>query len=113
MTSKKNTSLNRPDPGLAAGLAAEDDRRRETRFPSSGHAFLSVVDQPNWRIEGELLDTSSGGFRLLHTQGGLTTGTMVRFEFEDRSGTARVCWNRIDRGKVESGFYILSRRGPR
>ena len=112
MNSKKNISLNRLETGASATIT-EDERRRETRVPASGVARLRVVDQPHWQIEGSLLDTSGGGFRLLHTHGGLTTGTLVRFEFDDREGTARVCWNRIDRGKVESGFYILSRRGQR
>lgn len=110
MNSKKTISLNRLD-APAGHAVAEDDRRREPRLPAVGEAVLSVVDHPNWRIEGSLLDTSNGGFRLMHTHGGLTTGTIVRFHFDDRQGTARVCWNRIERGKVETGFYILSRRG--
>jgi PilZ domain len=110
MNSKKITSLNRLDAPVGHAVA-EDERRREPRLAASGDAVLSVVDQPEWRIEGALLDTSNGGFRLLHSHGGLTTGTVVRFQFDGRQGTARVCWNRIERGKVETGFYILSRRG--
>ena len=110
MNSKKNTSLNQPNQSAALSALAEAERRREDRVPASGTARLRVEGNPGWSIEGALLDTSQGGYCLLHSHGGLTTGTVVRFEFEDREGTARVCWNRIDCGRVQSGFYILSRR---
>lgn len=110
MNSNKNTSLNQLNAIAAQSALAEAERRREERVPAAGTARLRVEGHPGWSIEGALLDTSPGGFCLLHSHGGLTTGTVVRFEFEDREGTARVCWNRIDHGKVQSGFYILSRR---
>jgi len=118
MTLKKQNSLNpseRGQPGLSQGLTAEIDRRREPRFAAEGQARLEVVGQAKWSaIEGELQDVSDGGFRLIHRHGGLTTGTEVRFSFlEDgqvRTGVARVCWNKIANGVVESGFYITGQR---
>jgi hypothetical protein len=100
-------------PEATSATAELEDRRREPRHEASGTAILTVDGTPAWRIEGVLIDTSEGGFRLEHSHGGLTTGTEVRFAFHGRTGRAKVCWNRIANGRVESGFYVTSQRKSR
>jgi hypothetical protein len=112
MKRTNNMSLNllsRKTATLDAGLDVAE-RRREPREEAHGTAVLFVDGAVEWRIEGVLIDTSDSGFRLEHTHGGLTTGTEVRFAFEGREGRAKVCWNRIAGGRVESGFYVTAKR---
>jgi hypothetical protein len=49
---------------------------------------------------------SLGGFRAAH-HSILETGREVFFEFAARTGKARVVWNRVVGGRVESGFFII------
>ncbi len=69
-------------------------------------------DDP-WPLElaGWLLDYSWSGFRAAHNAVALETGQEVRFRHDQAEGTARVVWNRVLAGHVESGFLILERRG--
>lgn len=84
------------------------ERRREPRLPASGPVRLELLDSAPPRImEGRLVDTSAGGFRVAHSYAGLTSGQLVRFELPDRSGCARVAWTRVAGGEVESGFVVL------
>jgi hypothetical protein len=57
-------------------------------------------------VHGWLLDVSLGGFRAAH-HSILETGREVFFEFAARTGKARVVWNRVVDGQVESGFFII------
>lgn len=109
----KNMSLSLREAHSTALELELEERRREPREETAGTAVLVVEGSPNWQIEGDLIDTSDSGFRLEHTHGGLTTGTEVSFQFHGRQGRAKVCWNRIANGKVESGFYVTSQRRPR
>ena len=110
MNSKSRISLS---PSKAA--ASELDRRIEPREAAEGRATLVVLDG-GWKLEGDLIDTSASGFRLMHRHGGLCTGSEVSFQYDDvtsgehRQGRAKVCWNRISSGSVESGFLITSAR---
>lgn len=83
----------------------QHDLRCEPRIPAAGKVYL-VVDRHD--VTGNLLDISSSGFRAAHDCAQLFTGSTVHFEHPGGSGTARVVWNRISDGTVESGFLILA-----
>jgi hypothetical protein len=102
--------MSRSLPEKALGGLDVAERRREPREEASGTAVLFVEGASTWSIEGTLLDVSDSGFRLEHSHGGLTTGTEVRFTYPGRQGRAKVCWNRIANGRVESGFFVIARR---
>lgn len=82
------------------------ERRREPRKPASG----SVTLQPDGgnAVVGELLDISASGFRARHADRTLCTGQQLRFEHATARGKARVMWNRIADGNVESGFLLIN-----
>lgn len=83
------------------------ERRKDQRFPASGELWL-ILDGPGaLEIEGRLIDLSRGGFRAAHGYAGMAAGREVRFRHAGGEGKARVVWNRILAGSVESGFLIL------
>jgi len=53
------------------------------------------------------VDIASSGFRARHNRLNLTSGQLVDFEFQGRSGLASVVWTRIVDGQAETGFRIL------
>ena len=71
----------------------------------------SVRIQLEGPVEAEILaglvDISSNGFRAKHTYAALAKGETVRFQHPGASGRARVIWNRITKGVVETGFLIV------
>jgi hypothetical protein len=81
------------------------EKRREPRLAASGQVVLSLTDGS--RITGELVDVSAGGFRARHTGTDFCRGQEVNFEHADARGRARVVWNRIASGTVESGFMLV------
>ena len=86
------------------------ERRAEERYPVEGQVSL-VFDEPmHQEITGTLADYSKSGFRAVHHCAGLHSGQLVQFRHFIASGTARVMWNRIQQGRVESGFLVVS--GP-
>lgn len=84
------------------------EKRREPRTPSAGDVSFRLLEAPPGQpILGRLLDTSPHGFRASHPFPGLVTGQEVQFQHSSASGRARVAWNRIVAGDVQTGFFIL------
>lgn len=84
------------------------EKRREPRVPAEGLVRFRLTDAPEDRsIQGRLMDISRHGFRAAHFVSELASGQEVFFEHAGARGRARVAWNRIVSGMVESGFYIL------
>ena len=84
------------------------DRRSEERYNADGEVSL-VVDEPlHQEITGTLADYSKSGFRALHHCTDMHSGQIVQFRHFVASGTARVIWNRIQQGQVESGFLVIA-----
>jgi hypothetical protein len=54
-----------------------------------------------------MVDVSAHGFRAAHNCPHLGTGEEVMFEHALGHGRARVVWNRIAEGQLESGFLVL------
>ncbi len=82
------------------------NRRASTRLPADGMVELSFADPLPVTISGRLLDVSSGGFRAAHACADIHTGLEVRFSHQRAAGAARVVWNRIVEGCMESGFAL-------
>jgi len=81
------------------------ERRREPRWSKSGPVNLLLEDGAT--VVGELLDVSAGGFRAQHAEQALCSGQELGFEHATAKGRARVMWNRIAEGYVESGFLLI------
>lgn len=84
------------------------ERRRHPRVPASGPIQLHGEDPLPFRVDGELVDVSEGGFRLAHRHATLHPGQEVRFEHPGGQGWARVMWTCVSPGRVESGCMILA-----
>jgi len=86
------------------------DQRREVRVRAEGVANVRLrFPQPGAWTQVELVDISAGGFRLAHADTSFAAGQELEFEHPYAAGTARVVWNRILNGHVESGCMILPR----
>jgi hypothetical protein len=83
------------------------ERRNEPRYAATGAVEFTVENGRPVVFVGELMDRSQSGFRVRHTNQGLSTGQQVRFVAPSLKGTARVMWSRILAGQVESGFLIV------
>ncbi len=83
------------------------ERRRQDRRPVDAEVRLFPKGRPELEFPGQLLDYSDRGFRAVHGQMLLSTGQDVQFRHFRAEGTARVVWNRICAGQVESGFLIV------
>jgi len=55
------------------------------------------------------MDVSTSGFRMAHDFQSLRSGQVVEFAHVEASGRARVMWNRILAGGVETGFLVFTR----
>lgn len=86
---------------------ARAERRREPRVRSTGVVTIRVEDESGPVFEAELVDMSPGGFRVAHHQPSLERGTDVSYRHDKAAGKARVMWNRLAGGRVETGFRIL------
>ena len=84
------------------------EKRREHRRKTSGRVRVNFRDAREQEIEGRLIDVSVSGFRMAHQVTSLTTGQLVEFSHGEASGQARVMWNRIVEGNVETGFLVVS-----
>ncbi len=82
------------------------EKRREPRRPAGGAVSFRLADGST--VLGKLLDASAHGFRASHSVQSLASGQDVDFEHSSASGRARVVWNRIASGSVESGFFVLT-----
>ncbi len=87
--------------------AVNRDQRKEPRFAAAGDVNLYLEDIVPVQVSGTMVEHSKGGFRVAHVYPGLHPGQDVRFEHLKGQGRARVVWNRILAGQVESGFLVL------
>lgn len=69
--------------------------------------MLSFDDPVPHQVRAILTDCSTSGFRASHEYTSLETGQVVRFQRSVACGNAKVVWNRIAGGKVETGFVLL------
>lgn len=83
------------------------ERRHEPRVPSTGAVKIRIEGAGGPAFEGELVDMSPGGFRITHQQTNLERGTDVNFRHAKAAGKARVMWNRLAAGRLDTGFRIL------
>jgi hypothetical protein len=86
--------------------------RREPRRAAAGEVRFSFREPGSKaaprRVQGRLIDRSSGGFRAQHDCPELSTGQVVQFQLADvPKGKARVVWTRILGEGVETGFLIV------
>lgn len=85
------------------------EKRREERRKASGVVHVTFHDSRERAIEGRLIDVSPSGFRMAHSETSLARGQVVQFAHSEAAGEARVMWNRILEGTVESGFLVIGR----
>ena len=85
------------------------EKRSEARREASGQVRVTFTDPEPLEIDGRLMDVSASGFRMAHECPSLRSGQLVEFAHPEANGRARVMWNRILAGGVESGFLVVSR----
>ena len=83
------------------------EKRREERRAAEGTVHVQFLNPRMVKIEGRLIDVSSGGFRMAHEYTSLAAGQSVEFTHSETSGRARVMWNRIVDRTVETGFLVM------
>ena len=86
---------------------AVPEKRWEPRLMTESSVRIQLEGPVEAEIRAGLVDISSNGFRAIHTHAALTKGETVRFQHPSASGRARVIWNRITMGGVETGFLIV------
>jgi len=87
------------------------ERRTEARRPVSGEVQIRQTGSLVGSFLGHLLDASTTGFRMRHSQLNLASGQLVEFQREGQSGQARAMWTRIVGEEAETGFHIVQRDG--
>jgi hypothetical protein len=80
------------------------EQRQELRHPATGQV---TIRHPHGQVQGQLLDVSPSGFRMTHRDATLEAGQFLQFTHAGCSGRARVVWNRIIDGVIETGFLIV------
>lgn len=78
----------------------------EDREICRGDVHLSMDDSGN-QFPAELVDVSSNGFRVRHSDPRLQPGCEVRFQHRIFSGRAKVLWTALVGGQTQSGFQIV------
>ena len=86
-----------------------DEKRRETRRAITGNVRVKFTNPEPLEIAGKLMDVSTSGFRMAHDCASLHSGQVVEFAHIEATGRARVMWNRIMGGGVETGFLVFTR----
>lgn len=99
-----------PKRGCLVNPQLPEERRQEPRYAASGSVTFRRTTALADTIVGTLVDTSGSGFRCRHNCLALASGQEVTFQFDGRSGKARVAWVRIVGGEAEAGFQVLSPR---
>ena len=85
------------------------EKRTEARRAASGTVRVTFEDPAPLEIDGKLMDVSANGFRMAHECASLHSGQVVQFAHTEAKGRARVMWNRIQAGGVETGFLVVFR----
>ncbi len=83
------------------------DRRVAWRQATEGIVEISFSDPVPTRIQAELLETSTVGFRASYDAKALEPGREVSFARNGRRGHARVIWTQVAGGRRVSGFLLL------
>lgn len=83
------------------------EKRVEARRPATGNVRVRFDNPEPREIAGKLLDVSLSGFRMVHDCASLHSGQVVEFAHLEATGRARVMWNRILAGGVETGFLLM------
>jgi len=83
------------------------EQRKEPRRQAKGSVTIQTARA---EIQGQLVDVSESGFRVAHADASLEPGQVLEFSHREATGQARVIWNRIMDGRVETGFLIVERR---
>jgi hypothetical protein len=86
--------------------ASIQELRKEPRHRAKGSV---TIHTDRAEIQGQLVDTSESGFRMAHGDASLEPGQTLRFAHREAAGQAKVIWNRIVSGRVETGFLIVER----
>jgi hypothetical protein len=86
-----------------------DEKRSETRRATTGNVRVRFTNPEPLEIAGKLMDVSTSGFRMVHDCASLHSGQVVEFAHIEATGRARVMWNRIMGGGVETGFLVFTR----
>ena len=84
------------------------DSRKEPRRQADGAVRVTFENLQKREIRGRLVDVSISGFRMAHDFAALESGQAVEFSHPEAAGRARVVWNRIADGRVETGFLVVS-----
>jgi hypothetical protein len=85
------------------------EKRRETRRATTGNVRVRFTNPEPLEIAGKLMDVSMSGFRMAHDFASLHSGQVVEFAHIEATGRAKVMWNRILAGGVETGFLVFTR----
>ena len=85
------------------------EKRREARRAASGTVRVKFTNPEPLEIDGKLMDVSISGFRMAHDFASLHSGQVVEFAHLEATGRAKVMWNRIMAGGVETGFLVFTR----
>ena len=85
------------------------EKRREARRAASGTVRVKFTNPEPLEIDGKLMDVSVSGFRMAHDFVSLHSGQVVEFAHLEATGRAKVMWNRIMAGGVETGFLVFTR----
>jgi hypothetical protein len=97
-------------PSKRQTVLRSEDQRRESRKAGDGIASIRAREnRPGPWSEAKLVDFSDNGFRLDHGDTSFRAGQELDFSHPYAKGTARVVWNRILDGRVETGCLILTR----
>ena len=83
------------------------EKRREPRRKANGAVRIRLEGPTTAEIEGRLVDLSPSGFRMRHGYVALASGQTVEFSHVEAAGRARVMWNRVVGGHVETGFLVV------
>ncbi len=89
-------------------MTGTSEKRKEPRRNASGHVRVRFSDPGLIDLEGGLVDFSGSGFRMSHACTALETGVVVEFWHSAASGHARLMWNRVMPGGIESGFLVIA-----
>lgn len=84
------------------------EKRRETRRATTGNVRVRFTNPEPLEIAGKLMDVSMSGFRMAHDFASLHSGQVVEFAHIEATGRAKVMWNRILAGGVETGFLVFT-----